>query len=94
MKPLRVKPLPASYDPGYPRFVEIEDWERLIASSDRETFRPSTLLFVGILGSSLLVSETNAETRQAKLGPPLNSPNSKAAEIANDALKEAKGGFW
>lgn len=94
MKPLRVHPLKTSYDPGYPRFVEIAEWEQLLAVSNRSIFHPSTLLFAGILGSALLVEAGAAEGENVG-GPPLKAANPRAAEIANAALEKVKeSGFW
>jgi hypothetical protein len=106
MKPLEVKPVRADYRPGYPRFVEVEDWESLIRASNGRLFRPETLLFAGILGTSLFLAVSGcapAPVQEARAdgpdepapGPPLKSPNAKVAEIANRALGEVrKTGFW
>lgn len=94
MKPLQVRPVEPSYCPGYPRFVEVEDWESLVAASSGRLFRPSTLVFAGLLGTSLLVDARAQEAWQA-VGPPLEASNEQAAAIANAALDEVKGStFW
>jgi len=88
-RPLEVRPVPAGYRPGYPRFVEVTDWERLL--------RPSgSLLFGGLLGAALLVPERAGaqDAPPPPVGPPLASSNARAAAIANRALDEVrKSGF-
>ncbi|MCE9552796.1 MAG: hypothetical protein K8T91_05395 [Planctomycetes bacterium] len=96
MKPLKVSPLKKNYNPRYPSFVEVEDWEVLIRETNQSLFGPSTLLFAGILGGSLFVSGAQAEEpAKPPVGPPLTSSIPKAAEIANAALEEtAASGHW
>ncbi|MCE9611946.1 MAG: hypothetical protein K8R23_17245 [Chthoniobacter sp.] len=96
MKPLKVKAIKKHYNPRYPQFVEVTDWRHLVHTSNRSLFHPSTLLFAGLLGSSIFVTnDTQAQEQKLPARPPLRSGNENAAEIANKALAEvAKTGFW
>lgn len=82
MKPLQIRSLKASYNPGYPRFTEVPDWERLIRPSSERLFHPATLLFAGLLGSSLLVPAQAADLP----GGDLKTSNSEAGKIARETL--------
>ena len=104
MRPLDVRPMKPTYDPGYPSFLEVDDWEELVCLSSRRIFDPATLLFAGILGGAFFVSAAGAsapEVEPTKVKPPpmespLKASNPKAVEIAQKALAEVQttGGYY
>ena len=97
MKPFEVRPVPRDYDPGYPRFSEIDDWASLLEPGRSTLFPAQALAFAGLLGTCLLLGEGRAvaQEQDPEVGPPLQSRNAEAAKIANEALERVrKSGFW
>ncbi len=51
---MKVQPL-RGHVPGYPRMVEVDDWERLLLPTAQKTFGRRALRFAGLLGAALLL---------------------------------------